>query len=132
MFSFKDHRLLVIAPHADDEVLGCGGLISRVKQDGGKVFVLIFNVGSIVTKNGKKLTQTWKKETNAAMKFLEVDDYDTIYDSPEDNRYLDAKPLHTLIEKIETGSKVSLMKTKPTIVAISNTLFSSSRSCLCT
>jgi len=118
VFSFKDHRLLVIAPHADDEVLGCGGLISRVKQDGGKVFVLIFNVGSIVTKNGKKLTQTWKKETDAAMKFLKVDNYDTIYDTPEDNRYLDVKPLHTLIEKIETGSKVSLMKTKPTIVAI--------------
>ena len=54
VFSFKDHRLLVIAPHADDEVLGCGGLISRVKQDGGKVFVLIFNVGSIVSKNEKK------------------------------------------------------------------------------
>ncbi len=130
VFSFKDHRLLVIAPHADDEVLGCGGLISRVKQDGGKVFVLIFNVGSIVTKNGKKLTQTWKKETNAAMKFLKVDDYDTIYDTPEDNRYLDTKPLYTLIEKIETGSKVSLMKTRPTIVAIP-TLYSHHQDHVC-
>ena len=130
VFSFKDHRLLVIAPHADDEVLGCGGLISRVKQDGGKVFVLIFNVGSIVTKNGKELTQTWKKETDAAMKFLKVDDYDTIYDTPEDNRYLDAKPLHTLIEKIETSSKVSLMKTKPTIVAIP-TLYSHHQDHVC-
>ena len=130
VFSFKDHRLLVIAPHADDEVLGCGGLISRVKQDGGKVFVLIFNVGSIVTKNGKESTQTWKKETDAAMKFLKVDDYDTIYDTPEDNRYLDAKPLHTLIEKIETSSKVSLMKTKPTIVAIP-TLYSHHQDHVC-
>ena len=130
MFSFKDHRLLVIAPHADDEVLGCGGLISRVKQDGGKVFVLIFNVGSIVSKNEKKSTQIWKKETENAMKFLKVDKYDTIYDTPEDNRYLDAKPLHTLIEKIETGSSVSLIKTKPTIVAIP-TLYSHHQDHVC-
>ena len=92
VFSFKDHRLLVIAPHADDEVLGCGGLISRVKEDGGKVFVLIFNVGSIVSTNEKKLTQVWKKETDETMKFLKVDAYDTIYDTSEDNRYLDTKP----------------------------------------
>lgn len=43
--NFKDETLLVIAPHSDDEVLGCGGLISRVKNDGGKVYVLIFNLG---------------------------------------------------------------------------------------
>ena len=45
--NLKNKRLLVISPHADDEVLGCGGLISKVKKEGGKVFVLIFNVGSV-------------------------------------------------------------------------------------
>ena len=42
---FSNETLLVIAPHADDEVLGCGGLISKVKKAGGKVYVLIFNIG---------------------------------------------------------------------------------------
>lgn len=120
---FKNERLLVIAPHADDEVLGCGGLISKVKKDGGKVFVLIFNVGSIEKTNNKKSTEKWKKETSAVMKFLNVDNYETVFDSPDDNRYLDAKPLHTLISKIETDSRVSLTKIKPTIVAIP-TIFS--------
>ena len=118
MNNFKNERLLVIAPHADDEVLGCGGLISRVKKDGGKVYVLIFNVGSIEKHDNKKFTDLRKKEAAAAMKFLKVDQYDTIFDSPNDNRYLDAKPLHELISKIETESKVSLAKIKPTIVAI--------------
>jgi len=121
--NFKNERLLVIAPHADDEVLGCGGLISRIKSDGGKVYVLIFNVGSIEKVDNKKLTALRKKETNDAMKFLKVNDYETIFDSPDDNRYLDAKPLHTLISKIETDSKVSLTKIKPTIVAVP-TIFS--------
>jgi LmbE family N-acetylglucosaminyl deacetylase len=118
LINFKNTRLLVIAPHADDEVLGCGGLISKIKNDGGKVFVLIFNVGSIEKYNNKKFTDLRKKEAAAAMKFLKVDKYDTIFDSPNDNRYLDAKPLHELISKIETESKVSLAKIKPTIVAI--------------
>jgi LmbE family N-acetylglucosaminyl deacetylase len=118
MKNFKNDRLLVIAPHADDEILGCGGLISKVKDDGGKVYVLIFNVGSIEKANNKKHSDIRKKETAAAMKYLKVDGYETIFDSPEDNRYLDAKPLHSLISKIETDTKVSLTKTKPTIVAI--------------
>ena len=118
LINFKNARLLVIAPHADDEVLGCGGLISKIKSAGGKVFVLIFNVGSIEKYNNKKFTDLRKKEAAAAMKFLKVDKYDTIFDSPNDNRYLDAKPLHELISKIETESKVSLAKIKPTIVAI--------------
>ena len=118
MKNFKNERLLVIAPHADDEVLGCGGLITKVKEDGGKVYVLIFNVGSIEKHDNKKFTELRKKETFDAMKFLGVDRYETVFDSPEDNRYLDAKPLHTLISKIETDTKVSLTKIKPTIVAI--------------
>lgn len=118
MNNFKNERLLVIAPHADDETLGCGGLITRVKKDGGKVYVLIFNVGAIEKSNNEKSTELWKKEANAAMKYLRVDDFETIFDSPADNRYLDAKPLHSLISKIETDSRVALTKIEPTIVAI--------------
>ena len=61
MKNFKNERLLVIAPHADDEVLGCGGLISRVKKDGGKVYVLIFNVGSIEKHNNNDNLQNCVK-----------------------------------------------------------------------
>ena len=118
MNNFKNERLLVIAPHADDEVLGCGGLISRIKKDGGEVYVLIFNVGSIEKTNNQKSTELWKKEAANAMKFLKVDDFETIFDSPSDNRYLDTKPLHSLISKIETDSKVALSKIEPTIVAV--------------
>ena len=120
--NFKDETLLVIAPHSDDEVLGCGGLISRVKNDGGKVYVLIFNLGferedTIESQNARK------KEVKSVMDFLQIDDYHLVHDTPDANRDLDVKPLHFLIEMIESKSHVSLEKISPSIVAIP-TMFS--------
>ena len=122
MNNFKDEKLLVIAPHSDDEVLGCGGLISKIKKDGGKVYVLIFNLG--FEKNDTKDSQEKrKKEVQDAMNALNVDDFHLVHDQPDNNRDLDAKPLHSLIEIIESTSNVSLEKISPTIVAIP-TIFS--------
>ncbi len=45
MINFKNEKLLVIAPHADDEILGCYGLIKKVKKLGGKVYVQILTIG---------------------------------------------------------------------------------------
>lgn len=39
-------RVLVIAPHFDDEVLGCGGLIAQLASDGAEVGVLFLTDGS--------------------------------------------------------------------------------------
>lgn len=39
------NRVLVIAPHPDDEVLGCGGSIAKHTADGGEVFVAVATKG---------------------------------------------------------------------------------------
>lgn len=43
-YSFSDN-VLIIAPHPDDEVLGCGGLIARAIQAGKMVNVIILSNG---------------------------------------------------------------------------------------
>ena len=112
----------MIAPHSDDEVLGCGGLISKIKNAGGKVYVLIFNLG--FDKNDTVESQEKRKnEVKAAMNVLNVDDYHLVHDRSDNNRDLDAKPLHSLIEVIESTSHISLEKIAPTMVAIP-TIFS--------
>ena len=122
MKSLKNEKLLVIAPHSDDEILGCGGLISKIKKEGGKVFVLIFNLG--FEKNDTKESQDKRKqEVKEAMNALKVDDYHLVHEKADDNRDLDVEPLHSLIEVIESTSNVSLEKISPTIVAIP-TIFS--------
>jgi len=116
-FNLKNQRLLVIAPHSDDDVLGCGGLISKIKKEGGKVFVLIFNLG-FEKDDTKESQEKRKNEVKEAMNVLKVDGYHLVHDQPDNNRDLDAEPLHSLIEVIESTSNVSLEKIAPTIVAI--------------
>jgi len=120
--NFKNEKLLVIAPHSDDEVLGCGGLISKIKKSGGKVYVLIFNLG-FEKDDTKESQEKRKNEVKNAMDILNVDGYEIVHDQPDNNRDLDAKPLHSLIEVIESTSSISLEKIAPTMVAIP-TIFS--------
>ena len=51
-------KILVIAPHPDDETLGCGGTLFRHKEEGDEIYWLI--VTEISEENG------WKK--NAVIK----------------------------------------------------------------
>lgn len=39
-------KILIIAPHPDDEVLGCGGLINKYTGEGKEVYVLVVTRGT--------------------------------------------------------------------------------------
>jgi len=63
MLNFKNERLLIIAPHADDEILGCFGLIDFIKKNGGKVYVQVMTLGGYSKLGAKKITkEKWKAE----------------------------------------------------------------------
>jgi len=49
-------NILIIAPHADDEVLGVGGAIARFAEEGNKVTV------AILTGHGKEKHPLWPPE----------------------------------------------------------------------
>ncbi len=40
------NKILIIAPHTDDEILGCGGLVSKYSGEGRKVYVLVVTRGT--------------------------------------------------------------------------------------
>ncbi len=114
-------RLLVLAPHADDETAGAGGLMARVKESGGKVFVVVMSTGNLqhFDGSGKKTNKrTRKEELAAAMKTLEVDDWEIVYEDDAVHLRLETLPRRDLADKIERGARLATEKVKPTMIVL--------------
>ena len=121
--NFGKETLLVIAPHPDDEILGCFSLIDSIKKNHGKVYVQVLTLGGYSKVGGGDVTkEKWKSEFLDVCDFLKIDGYDIGY-FDDQIRHLDTIQQSELIELIEFQSKVSLSKIKPTVVAIP-TIFS--------
>lgn len=70
--------ILVVAPHPDDETLGCGGAIALLKQQGYTVKILVMSDGTQSHPNSHKypasaLKYLRESETRCAMKTLGVE-----------------------------------------------------------
>jgi LmbE family N-acetylglucosaminyl deacetylase len=40
-------RILIISPHADDEVIGCGGMIALASKEGIEVTIIVMATGGV-------------------------------------------------------------------------------------
>ena len=75
---------MVIAPHPDDESLGCGGTIALLKNAGEEVYIVFVSDGSMSHPNSKKypaeqLVQLREEEALAAAKALDVAEENCIF-----------------------------------------------------
>lgn len=60
--SATDNRILVVAAHPDDEVLGCGATIARLAREGAEVHIAIL---------GEGITSRYEKEERPDRKLIE-------------------------------------------------------------
>lgn len=120
MYDLKHQRLLIVAPHPDDEIFGCGGLIYRVKQAGGRVYVLYVTVGTTkdYSKRGVSTSDERIGEIKKVAKIMSFDGWKIALPGDEHHLQLDHVPQKILIHAIEQGEKISLQALKPTILAI--------------
>jgi len=65
----KKQKILVVAAHPDDEVLGCGATIAKLKKQGSQIFCLILGRGK--SSRYKTEKDTYKKEKAALKKEAE-------------------------------------------------------------
>ncbi len=114
----QDTRLLIISPHPDDETLGCGGLMRRVKLAGGKVFVLVMTYGDEPQYGGVSRMESRPVELEQAMKCLEVDDYEVLFAGDKYHLRLDTLPEKEILDKIEKSARLNLNSLSPTMVGI--------------
>jgi LmbE family N-acetylglucosaminyl deacetylase len=104
----KNMKILIVAPHPDDEVIGCGGTITRHVVEGDKVFLLVmtqiyspeWNIGEMVTR---------KNEVFAASKTLGIK---KVFFAGLPTAKLNTVPTITLVNKI----REIVEKIKPEII----------------
>lgn len=58
-------NILIISPHPDDEVLGCGGTIKRFASEGHNVYVLIVTRGNKENYSEERIENVRKEAVNA-------------------------------------------------------------------
>jgi len=105
----KDNNILVVAPHQDDEVIGCGGTMAFLKKSGYDIFVVQVFKGSsgVEGKNCKDSAFIRHKEALRASKILGFNLLDNLgfIDRHEDD-----------ITKIQNSLISVIRKVKPCII----------------
>ncbi len=126
-------RLLVVAPHADDEAYGCAGTIAKIKSMGGEVFVIVGSVGTLQHYNEEHQTvagETRAEELRASMAVLGVDGYEILFTESERHLRLDAIPQRDLISLLERDATYAIDKIRPTAVVLPASSFNQDHTAL--
>jgi LmbE family N-acetylglucosaminyl deacetylase len=98
-------KILVIAAHPDDEVLGCGGALVKHKNSKDEISLVFLSDGFTSRKDGKNRS----KQLNLVKKYLKVKNLFLL--NFKDNQ-LDQEPLLKIIKNLETIIK----RIKPEII----------------
>ncbi len=115
-------KLLVIAPHADDETIQAGGLMQRVKQAGGEVYVLVLSVGNLDHYTGDDKSHVTGnvriQELAKAMEILGVDDHEVAIEDEHLHLRLDSLPRRDLVTIIERKARLCTDVLSPSMLVI--------------
>src|SRR3712207_1637438 len=119
-------RVLVIAPHADDETYGCAGTIARIKSLGGEVYVILVSAGGLdhYADGGDGATMrhvgaaTRLREFESVMQLLKVDGWDVLFTDDALHMALETLPRRELVGLIERDSVLAIDKVRPTMLLI--------------
>jgi LmbE family N-acetylglucosaminyl deacetylase len=96
---YGKQRVLILAPHADDETLGCGGVIQKYIQHGSPVRIVIASFTLGHSKRYKKEAHGYGsysgknrfQELKDAMQLLGVTDYHIMFPDRETGQPYDSK-----------------------------------------
>jgi N-acetylglucosamine malate deacetylase 1 len=104
LFGMSPGCALVVAPHADDEVLGAGGIMARLAASGWKVHVLFATVAGYPSMARKDVSSSQARlaEAEAALKTLRAASYEALFHEANHLR-LDAVPQCDLIDFVQKG-----------------------------
>lgn len=66
-------KVLVVAPHADDETLGCGGTLLRLKQEGAQIYWLLLTTPTVESGFSKSIVDERRDEIRQVISQYQFD-----------------------------------------------------------
>lgn len=108
------NRILVVAAHPDDEILGCGGTVRRLVNEGCEAYSLILSDGvtsrySEITSDVSEAIESRYKESLAAGSILGYKE--SLFCKFADNSF-DKEPLLNIVKTIEDY----ILRIKPSVI----------------
>ena len=95
-------RVLVVAAHPDDEILGCGGTLARLRETGAEITILLLGEGPTSRETDDMTEQMVRTETHASARnaAATLGIRDVRFEDLPDNRF-DTVPLLRIIQSVE-------------------------------
>ncbi|MEY9214151.1 PIG-L family deacetylase [Thermobifida halotolerans] len=111
-------RILILAPHPDDETLGCGGLMRRAKDMGAEVYIQFMTVGDTADNSARGLSTADERcgEVKEVAEFFGWDGWDFAFPGDRYHLKLDTVSRFELANAIERNSPLSVAELQPTTV----------------
>ena len=94
----KNNKILIIAAHPDDEILGCGGTISKLKNENN--INIIFMTNGVSSRGKNKLKEIEKRKNSCLKLFKYLSIPKPIFFNFPDNQ-MDKIPLLKIVKKVE-------------------------------
>ena len=91
-------KLLIVAAHPDDEVLGCFGSVAKLIKEGYEAYTLILGEGKTSRGEGKKEIKKLHKEIKKANEVIGIKE--VFIESLPDNKF-DSIPLLDIVKVVE-------------------------------
>lgn len=91
-----NNRTLIIAPHPDDEILGCGGIMKRYKEENNTVYVLIVTRGTPKKYSDERIARGRRQALQAHSVLGVKETFFFDYPAPE----LDSIPVSVIADSI--------------------------------
>ena len=117
----ENRRILVVAPHADDETFGCAGTIARAKSEGRSVHVIYVSTGDVRHRNANDpvvQATTREEEINRAAQIMGIDGYTILYRDSNLHMRIDTVPRRDLTTLIERDAEFSIDSIEPDILLL--------------
>jgi LmbE family N-acetylglucosaminyl deacetylase len=116
LFELTPRTALIVAPHADDEVLGAGGLLARLSAVGWKTHVQYAVISGYPSMASGDVSSTKARvaEVEAAVEVLGITGYQALFHGDLHHLKLDAVAQSDLIGFVEAG----IERVRPYLVVI--------------